>query len=123
MINHFSTISMIDSIRVLLNLGAAQGKQAFTLDIKNAFQKTIEFNPRKRTYITLAHFFVDCLCLRWANHQDFVDVEQDPSTFVNQNVCFMQGQKDAGPKFYMLISNYLRHIGMRQSISDHIIFI
>jgi hypothetical protein len=35
----------------------------------------------------------------------------------------MEGQKDVGQTFYHLISNYLRHMGLHQSISDHGVFI
>jgi hypothetical protein len=40
----YAPVAMIDSIRVILNIGNAQGKQVFILDIKNAFQNTIEFD-------------------------------------------------------------------------------
>jgi hypothetical protein len=115
----FAHVAMIDIIRVMLSIGASQDKQAYILDIRNAFQNTIEFDPSKRAYNTMPPFFVEYLRLRWSQHP----VEQDPTGFVAQNFCSMQGKKNAGQKFYQLISHYLRHIGLHRSISDHGIFI
>jgi hypothetical protein len=49
----YAHIAMIDSICVLLSLGASQDKQLHIMDIRNAFQNTIEFDPSKRTCSTL----------------------------------------------------------------------
>jgi hypothetical protein len=91
---------MMDSIRVFLALGASQGKQVLMLDIKNAFQNTIEFGPMKRTYKTMPPFFVEYLCLRWNTHPDLPGIEDAPSSYVVQTFCSMQGYRDAGRKFY-----------------------
>jgi hypothetical protein len=113
----------IDSIRVVISLGSVQGKQAYILDIRNAFQNTIEFDPSKRTYSTLPPFFVEYLRLCWATHPSMHDVEQDPSAYVIQNFCSLQEQKDAGQKFYQLMHKYMKHIGIHRSISDHDVFV
>jgi hypothetical protein len=94
----FAPIAMID-IRISLSLRSAQGKQAYMLDIRNDFQNTIELDPSKRTYTTLPAFFVEYLRLRWDIHPSLHDVEQDPSAYVIQKMCSLQGQKDAGQKF------------------------
>jgi hypothetical protein len=91
-------VAMIGIIHILLNIGAAQGKQVFILDIKNAFQNTIEFDSCKRTYNTLPPFFVEFLRLCWAHHPGLAAIEEDPSLSVIQNFCSMQGQKDARQK-------------------------
>jgi hypothetical protein len=82
---------MIYSIRVLLNIGAAQGKQVFILDIKNAFQNTIEFDYRKSTYNMLPPFFVEYLRLHWKDRPDLAAIEQYMSLYVVHNFCSMQG--------------------------------
>jgi hypothetical protein len=89
-------VAILDSICIVLIIGSAQGKQAYILDIGNAFHNTIEFDSSKRTYITLPPFFVEYLRLRWATHPGLATVEQDPSAFVIQNFCSFKGQKDAG---------------------------
>jgi hypothetical protein len=119
----FALVAMLDSIRIILNLDAAQGKHVYILDIKNLFQNTIEFEPKKSTYNTLPPFFVEYIQLCWATHPDLGAVETDHTDFVVQIFCPMQGQKGAGHKFYQIIYNYLRHIGLHRMISDHRVFI
>jgi hypothetical protein len=116
-------VAMMDSIRVVLALGAAQGKQVFILDIKNAFQNTIEFDPTKRTYNTMPPSFAEYLRLRWNTHPELPAIEDAPSSFVVQNFCSVQGQKDAGQKFYQLMYKYICNIGLVRSILDHGVFI
>jgi hypothetical protein len=45
----FALVSSIDSIRMMIALGAAQRNTAYTLDISNAFQRSIVFQACKRT--------------------------------------------------------------------------
>jgi hypothetical protein len=116
-------VAVIDSIRVLLSLGASQDNQVYIMDICNAFQNTIEFNPSKRTYSTLPSFFFDYIHIRWACHPELAAVEKNPSDFVIQNFCSMQGRKDAGKKFYQLMYKYMKHIGLKHSISDNDVFV
>jgi hypothetical protein len=59
----FAPVAMIDSNRIVLSLGSAQGKEGSILDIRNAFQNTIESDPSKRIYITLPPFFMEYLQL------------------------------------------------------------
>jgi hypothetical protein len=87
---------MIDSIRIVLSLGSAQGKQAYILDIRNPFQNTIEFDPSKRTYSTCPPFFVEYLRLRWATHPSLNAVEQDPSAYVIQKIAPYKGRRTPG---------------------------
>jgi hypothetical protein len=70
----YSPVAMIDSIHLLLILSASQDKQVYILDIRNAFQNMIEFDPTKRTYSILPPFFVDYIHLRWARHPDLAAV-------------------------------------------------
>jgi hypothetical protein len=44
--NSYAHVAMMDSIHVVLALGATQGNQVLSLDINNTFQNTIEFYPR-----------------------------------------------------------------------------
>jgi hypothetical protein len=119
----FAPVAMIDTIRIVLSIGSAQGKQAYISDIRNAFQNTIESDPSKCTYSTLPHFFMEYLRLRWATYPGLPAVEQDPSAFVIQKCCSFQGQKDVDQKFYQLMHKYMKHIGLHRSISDHGVFV
>jgi hypothetical protein len=69
---YFATVAILDSICIVLIIGSAQGKQAYILDIGNAFHNTIEFDSSKRTYITLPPFFVEYLQLHWATYPGLV---------------------------------------------------
>jgi hypothetical protein len=97
MIVHFyqlsAPVAMMDS----------KGKQVLILDIKNAFQNTIEFDPMKRTHSTMPPFFGEYIRLRWNTHPDLPAIEEAPSSFVVKNLCSMQGQKDSGQKIYQLM--------------------
>jgi hypothetical protein len=44
----YAHVAIIDSIGVLLSLDASQDKQVYIMDIRNAFQNTIEFYPSQR---------------------------------------------------------------------------
>jgi hypothetical protein len=59
----FSHVASIGNIHILLNLGASQGKSFFVMDVNNAFQNTIQFDPSKRTYNMLPPFFSEYLRL------------------------------------------------------------
>jgi hypothetical protein len=77
----YAPVAMMDSIRVVLALGAAQGKQVFILDIKNAFHNTIKFDPMKCTYNAIPPFFAEYLRLQWNTHPDLPAIEEAPSLF------------------------------------------
>jgi hypothetical protein len=68
-------------------------------------------------------FFAEYLLLWWNTHPYLSAIEEAPSSFVVQNFCSVQGQKDAGQKCYQLMYKYLCHIGLVSSISDHGVFI
>jgi hypothetical protein len=119
----FTPIAMSDIICIIISLGSAQGKQAYILEICNAFQNTTEFYPSKRTYSTFPPFFVEYLRLSWDTHPSLHDVEHDPSAYVIQKKISLQGQKDAGQKFYQLMHKYMKHIGLHRSIYDHGVFV
>jgi hypothetical protein len=54
----YSPVGSIDSIRLIVALAASQGLQLFVLDISNAFQNSIIFDPLERVYITLPSFYL-----------------------------------------------------------------
>jgi hypothetical protein len=50
---------MIDSIRILICMAAAQGKQVYVLDVHNAFHTTVQFDASNYTYNMLPSFFAE----------------------------------------------------------------
>jgi hypothetical protein len=68
----FAPVSSIDSIQMMIALGAAQRKTAYTLDISNAFQRPLYFKPasvhtiRYRRYVSTTLVFggpITLICL------------------------------------------------------------
>jgi hypothetical protein len=59
----FDPVAMIDIIRILLCMTAAQGKQVSVLDVCSAFQTTVQFDASKRTYNMLPPFFAEYIRL------------------------------------------------------------
>jgi hypothetical protein len=53
----FAPVAMIDSIRILLCMAAAQGKHIYVLDVRDAFQTTVQCDASKCTYNMLPPFF------------------------------------------------------------------
>jgi hypothetical protein len=49
----YAHVAMMDSIRIILIIGASKDKQVYIMDIHNTFQNTMEFDLSKRTYSTL----------------------------------------------------------------------
>jgi hypothetical protein len=61
--NSYSPVGSIDSIRLLLAFAASRKLKLNVLDISNAFQTSVVFDPDDRTYITLPPFY-----LEWLRH-------------------------------------------------------
>jgi hypothetical protein len=53
----YSPVGSIDSIRLVLAIAASKRLRLNVLDISNAFQTSIIFDPSERTYITLPQFY------------------------------------------------------------------
>jgi hypothetical protein len=75
---YFDPVASIESIRVLLCLAAAQCKQIFVLDVRNAFQNTIQFDAQQLTYNMLPPFFSEYLRLHWPDHPNIEAITTDP---------------------------------------------
>jgi hypothetical protein len=93
---YFSPVASIENIRILLSLGASQGKSVFVLDVKNAFQNTIQFDACKRTYNMLPPFFSEYHRIRWPDHPEVDAIKNDSQLYALQFFHSMQFEKDAG---------------------------
>jgi hypothetical protein len=120
----FAPVSSIDSIRMMIALGAAQRKTAYTLDISNAFQTSIVFQACTRTYNSLPPFFVDYNSLRWPDHPDLPGLTAQANAYAIQNFRSFQGQKDAGYYWHTLLMAYLVNtMGLTRHPTDHAVFL
>jgi hypothetical protein len=61
--NSYSSVGSIDSIRLILAIAASGKLKLNVLDISNAFQTSVVFDPDDCTYITLPSFY-----LEWFHH-------------------------------------------------------
>jgi hypothetical protein len=61
----YSPVGSVDNIWLSVALAAPQGLQLFVLDVSNAFQKSIIFDPMEQVYITLPSFYLDCFTAKW----------------------------------------------------------
>jgi hypothetical protein len=118
----FSPVASIKNIRILLNLGASQGKSVYILDSKNAFQNNIQFDPNNRAYNRLPSFFAEYVFLHWSDHPEVDAITSDTHLYTLQNFCSMQGEKDAGRRWYQLLANAPRNVGMHRSVVDYTVF-
>jgi hypothetical protein len=109
---------------MMIALGAAQRKTAYTLDISNAFQTCIIFQACKRTYNSLPPFFVDYISLWWPNHPDLPGLIAQANAYAIQNFRSFQGQKDAGYYWYTLLMAYLVNtMGLTRHPTDNAVFL
>jgi hypothetical protein len=105
--NSYAHVAMMDIIHVVLALGAAQGKQVFVLDIKNAFQNTMEFDPTKLTYNTMSPFFAEYLRLSWNTNLDLLEIEEAPSPFVVH--FFVSHRSEILPAYVHVLAPHWAH--------------
>jgi hypothetical protein len=115
----FAPVASIESIRVLLCVAAAQGKHVFVLDLRNAFQRTIQFDAQKHTYKILPPFFSEYLRFHWPAHPDIEAITTNPHMYVIHNFRSMQGKTDAGRLWYHLLKGAFEKIGLHRSVADH----
>jgi hypothetical protein len=115
-------VASIENNRISLNLGDSQGKSVYVLDVNNVFQNTIQFDPTKRTYNMIPTFFAEYLRLHWLNHPDLDAITADPHIYALQKFLSMQGEKDAGRRWYQLLHGALTNVGLYHSASYHDVF-
>jgi hypothetical protein len=90
------------------------------LDISNAFQNSIIFDPLERVYITLPPFYLEWFTAKWP---DYVLPSTLPKDLVLQCLKSIQGTKDAVHRWYKLISGRFLEIGMTRNTFDHGVFL
>jgi hypothetical protein len=104
-----SPAGIINSIRLIVALAASLGMQLFVLDAANAFQNSYIFDPTERVYLTLPTFYVEWFVSKWP---DFVLPSHNQKDLVVQCLKSLQNTKDAGLRWYRLISGKFCSMGM-----------
>ncbi len=116
----YSPVASIESIRVLLNIAASSGLLVSILDISNAFQNSIIFDATERVYMSLPPFYLEWFLHQWS---DFPLPSTNPKELVLQCLKSIQGTRDAGRRWYILLSGCLLELKMVRSSTDHGVFI
>jgi hypothetical protein len=120
---YFAPVAIIENIRTLLSLGYAQEKYVFILDVKNEFQNTFQFGATKGTYVLLPPFFSEYLHLHRPDHPDIDVTFAYPQVYALKKFHSIQGEKDAGRRWYQLLCCAFRNGGLHSSVADHAVFI
>jgi hypothetical protein len=118
--NSYSPVGSIDSIRLLLSITASQRWTLNVLDISNAFQTSIIFDPNERTYLSLPPFYLEWFLATWP---DYKLPSTNTKDLAIQCLCAIQGTKDAGNKWYTLFRQQLLSLGMTRCAIDHGVFL
>jgi hypothetical protein len=116
----YSPVGSIDSIRLILAIAASKRLHLNVLDISNAFQTSIIFDPSECTYITLPPFYLEWFHEKWP---DYKLPSLLPKDLVIRCLRCIQGTKDAGHHWYKLLRGKLCDIGMSTTTIDHGVFI
>jgi hypothetical protein len=119
-ITSYSPVGSIDGIRLILAIAASRKMKLNVLDISNAFQTSVVFDPSERTYITLPPFYLEWFRHNWPDYKLPSLLSKD---LVIQCLRSIQGTKDAGNRWYHLLKAKLLELGMTTSTLDHGIFI
>ncbi len=105
---------------MLLALSASLCLTLYVLDISNAFQNSVIFDPAEQVYLTLPPFYLEWFHRQWP---DYKLPSQDPSHLAIQCLKSIQGTCDAGRQWYHLLSGHFHELGMLRSCFDHGIFL
>jgi hypothetical protein len=70
----------------------------------------------------LPPLFAEYLRLHWPDHPDLDVITADPHLYALYNFRSMQGEKDAGRRWYQLLHGALTNVGLHHSVSDHVVF-
>ncbi len=97
----YSPVAGNYSIRTLLNISAAKGLTVRVLDISNALQNAIIFDPSEWTYLSLPPFYLEWFQQQWPA---YVLPSSNTKDLVIPCLKSIQGTRDAGRRWYTLPS-------------------
>jgi len=116
----YSPVASIERIRVLLNIAASSNLLVSVLDISNAFQNSIIFVTAESVFISLPPLYLEWFRSQWP---DYTLPSLNPKELVLQCLKTLQGTRNAGCHWYILLSGCLFELCMVCSSTDHGIFI
>jgi hypothetical protein len=117
--NSYSSVGSIESIHLLPSLVASNHWTLNVLDVSNAFQTSIIFDPNERTYLSLPPFYLEWFKAQWL---DYKLPSENIKDLVLQCLRAIQGTKDAGNRWYALLCETLLNLGLQRPslmVSSH----
>ena len=98
-----------DSFRLVVAIAAEEGMIGYFLDISNAFQTNVIFDPRDRFYIHIPPLYMEWFKQKWSGHPILKYHQKD---LCIQSLRGLQGTKHAGYEWYQLLSAIFKDLGM-----------
>ena len=94
----------------------------YFIELSNAFQSNVIYDPSKRHYMHLPSMYMQWFCLRFPNYP-LSKVKDKDIRLVIQTIRSIQGTKDAGHEWYKLLSLiFTKVLGMVPSTSNNGLF-
>ena len=98
-----------DSFRLVIAIAAEEGMIGYFLDISNAFQTNVIFNPNDRFYIRIPPLYMEWFRHKWPTHHILKYHQKD---LCIQSLRGLQGTKHAGYEWYQLLAAIFKDLGM-----------
>ena len=95
--NSYMPVGHIDSLRMIMCIAASKQLCCNLLDISDAFQNSIIFDPQEHVYLTLPPWYLEWFQCKWP---DFKLASMDIKLLVLQCLKSIQGTKQAGNQWY-----------------------
>ena len=101
------------SFRLSVNVAAIQNMILFFIDASNAFQTNVISDPHKRHYVGLPTLYMEWYRSKWPDHPL---LQYSSKELVMQTLRNLQGTKDAGHHWYMLLVKIFKKLGMKPNL-------
>ena len=108
--NSYSPTCQGFSFRMSMAYAATLMMVLYFIDASNAFQTNVIDNPIRRHYLGIPFKYLDWYANRWPGHPLLQYTAQE---LVMQTLRDLQGTKDAGNHWYMLLVKIFRDLGMK----------
>ena len=105
----YAPVCDADSFRLVIAVAAEEGMVGYFLDISNAFQTNVIFDPNERFYIRIPPLYMDWFRHKWPEHPILKYNQRD---LCIQSLRGLQGTKHAGYEWYQLLSAIFKDLGM-----------
>ena len=116
----YAPVGHVDRIWMILCIAASKWLECRILDISNAFQISIIFDPSQHVYITLPPWYIEFFFQKWPDY-DLPSLNM--KELVLQCFWLLQGTKPASHQWHMLLSGKFKEPKMIQSNIDHGVFV